>query len=72
MDYELGKFSRISTQGACNIKQGDHYVSLRFFSALADGLALDVIMDLLGGNVDGLFGVFRDNDRVQLKLRYSF
>jgi hypothetical protein len=50
----LGKFSRISTQGVYNIKQGDHYVSLRFFSALADGLALDVLVDLLGGNVDGL------------------
>ena len=71
-EYELGEFARLSLQGVYNIKSEDYYLRPNFSYNITDGVTLNIVGDILGGGSDSFFGSFRNNRRMQLKLKYNF
>ncbi|MFQ5637896.1 MAG: DUF1302 family protein [bacterium] len=72
MEYELSNFSKVSLEGVVNMKNKDYYLRPEFSYEIADGVKLNVSADILGGHRNSFFGAFRDNKRVQVKVKYSF
>ncbi len=71
-EYELGEFARLSLQGVYNIKSEDYYLRPNFSYNITDGVTLNIVGDILGGGSGSFFGGFRNNRRMQLKLKYNF
>jgi len=72
LEYESGAFSKISLEGVYNLKKGDYYIHPGFSYQLSDGVELKLTADILGGDSDSFFGSFRDNKRLQARMKYSF
>lgn len=72
LEYELGDFSRVILEGVYNLKGKDYYLRPKFSYDITDGASLNIIGYVLGGRSDAFFGSFRDNKRVQVKVKYSF
>lgn len=72
LEYELGSFSKISLEGVYNFKKKDYYLHPSFSYQLSDGVELKVTGDFLSGKTDSFFGSYRNNKRVQVKVKYSF
>jgi hypothetical protein len=71
-DLHLGQFATVKLEGVWNVYAGDWWLRPGLFWSVADGLELQLDVDLLGGPDDSFFGTFRDNRRIQGRLKYSF
>ncbi len=71
-DLGLGEFARLSLAGVVNIDTNDWWLQPGFWWSVADAIEISLRVDLLGGPDDSFFGIFRDNRRVQGRIRYSF
>lgn len=71
-DLNLGAFSRFTFEGAYNIYGGDWWLRPGLDWGLADGIHLLVQADVMGGPQDSFFGLYDQNNRGQLRLKYSF
>ncbi len=72
VDLGLGRYTSFGLEGALNVGPGDWWLQPSFEWLVTDGLQLLASMDLLGGAADTFFGSFDGNQRVQVRLRYSF
>ncbi len=73
IEYELTEFTKLEVKGAVDFHQGDdYYFQPQFVHDLTDNFEIRVGLDVLGGPRDTFFGQFKDNDRVFLKLTYTF
>lgn len=74
VEFEMNNNMKVSLQGIYSIKFQEFYIKPEYTYNISDGLNLNVCMDLLGGNKkkEGFFSGFSQNNRYQLKLKYSF
>ena len=72
--YEFTEYTRVEVQGAIDLYQDDdYYFQPKLVHEMTDNLEIALGVDLLGGSRDTtFFGQFKDNDRVFLKLKYTF
>ena len=71
-EVRFGEYTRVALEGVYNFETRDWLVRPRLDWSILDGLELVGIVDLMGGPDASFFGPFRDNKRVQLRLKYSF
>ncbi|MFQ6084074.1 MAG: DUF1302 family protein [Candidatus Aminicenantia bacterium] len=72
LEYELGNYAKLIVEGVYNIKGKDYYLRPNFSYEVTDAVTLDICGDILGGESDTFFGSYKDNKRVQVKMKYSF
>jgi hypothetical protein len=72
MEYEFGAFSKIIIEGVYSIKNKDYYFSPAYNYNIFDGIELKLSGEIFGGKADSFFGNYRENNRVQVKIKYSF
>jgi hypothetical protein len=72
LEYELGAFDKIIFEGVYNVKSRDYYFHAGFTSQVTDGLELKLSSDILEGDKDTFFGSYRDNKRLQFRMKYNF
>ena len=71
--YEFTEYTRLEIQGAIDFYQGeDYYVESQLVHEMNDNFEITVGCDVIGGPRDTFFGQFRDNDRLFVKLKYTF
>jgi len=71
--YEFTEFTKLEIVGIMDFYQGDdYYVQPQLVHEVTDDLSVTVGLDLLGGPRDTFFGEFKENDRVYVKLKYTF
>lgn len=71
--YEFSDYSKVELRGAADFHKGDdYYIQPQFVHKVTDDFEVTVGLDILGGPSDTFFGQFRDNDRVFVKLKYTF
>lgn len=71
-DLALGAFTDFVLDGTYNVATRDWWIQPGLVWSVTDGLALRADLDLTGGPDDAFFGSFRENRRVQLRVKYSF
>jgi hypothetical protein len=71
-DFNLGEFAKVTLEGVWNTYAGDWWLQPGVDWSVTDGVQARVDLDLLGGPDESFFGGYRDNRRVQLRLKYSF
>jgi hypothetical protein len=72
VDLSLGEFAKLTFKGVANFATEDWWVQPGFDWSVTDGVKLLAGIDLLGGVDDSLFGSYKDNRRLQVRLKYSF
>lgn len=72
IDLELNSISKISLQSTYDFKAKNYYIQPKYTRQIADGLNLDLFVDYLGGKKNTFFGNYDKNDRIQIRLKYSF
>ncbi len=73
MTYEFTDFTKLEIIGVIDFYQGDDfYIQPQLVHEVTDNLEITAGLDLLGGPRDTFFGEFKDNDRVYVKLKYTF
>jgi hypothetical protein len=71
--YEFTDYTKLELRGAVDFHQGDDYfIQSQLVHDMTDDFEITVGLDILGGPSDTFFGRFRDNDRVFVKLKYTF
>lgn len=71
-DLSFGEYTKFIIEGVFNVDNEDWWVQLGLDESIVDGVNLYALIDLLGGPQDSFFGMFKDNRRAQVKLKYSF
>ncbi|NOX87989.1 MAG: hypothetical protein GXO77_03115 [Calditrichaeota bacterium] len=71
-DLSLGDFTKLTVEGVGNLATDDWWIRPGLEWAATDGVKLLITADLLGGVDNSFFGSFRDNRRLQFRLKYSF
>ncbi|NOX88360.1 MAG: hypothetical protein GXO77_04980 [Calditrichaeota bacterium] len=69
---ELGAYASIGLEGVYDLERRGYYLRPELSYGIADGVNLNAAVDLPGGKAGSLFGQFKDNKRLQLKLKVSF
>ncbi|NIM50951.1 MAG: hypothetical protein GTN78_24445 [Gemmatimonadales bacterium] len=72
VDLSFGEFTKLTLEGVVNLDSEDWWVRPGFQWSVTDGVQVKAEADLLGGPEDSFFGLFRDNRRLHLRLKYSF
>jgi len=72
LEYKYRTIFTFSLQSIIDIKNKGYLLQPKASYDLVDGLNLAVQVDLLGGDETSFFGRYTNNDRVQLKIKYSF
>ncbi len=74
IEMDMTKDITFSIQGIYSLKYYEYYVRPEFTYNVSDGLNLVVLADVLGGDKsqNGFFSKYRNNNRIQIKLKYSF
>lgn len=72
MKFDIGHYTSISLQGIYNFLEKDFYIQPEIAHSISDGLNLVVKADILNGKNGGFFYQFRENNRIQAKLKYDF
>ncbi|WP_136668612.1 DUF1302 domain-containing protein [Flavobacterium sp. H122] len=72
IDLELNSISKLSLQATYDFTAKNYYVQPQYSRQIADGLNLNVFVDCLGGKKNTFFGNYDKNDRIQVRLKYSF
>ncbi len=71
-ELSLGDFAALTITGVMNFETEDWWLRPGIEWSPTDGVQLDARVELLGGPEDSLFGMFRDNKRIQVRAKYSF
>lgn len=71
-EYEISPYSSFRVQSLYDFRVDNYFIQPEFTHQLADGINFLLRMDFLGGKTNTFFGNFRNNDRVQLRLKYNF
>lgn len=71
-DLSLGEFAKLTFEGVVNFETDGWWARPGLEWSVTDGVKLLAAADLLGGPDDSFFGGFRDNRRLQFRLKYSF
>jgi len=61
-----------SMQALYDVVYKDYYLKPQINYKIFDGLELIGVVDILNGDDRSLFGIYKNNDRVQMKVKYSF
>lgn len=72
IDLELNSISKLSLQSTYDFRAKNYYLQPKYTRQIADGLNLDFFVDYLGGKKNTFFGNYDKNDRIQVRLKYSF
>jgi hypothetical protein len=72
LEYNYRNFLNISFQTIYDIKSTGYYFQPKISYDIIDGLNIILLTDFLGGNGEGFFSVYSDNDRIQFKIKYFF
>ena len=71
--YEFTEYTKLELIGVVDLYQGDdYYFQPQLIHQMTDDFEITVGLDLIGGPSDTFFGQFKDNDRVFVKLKYTF
>jgi hypothetical protein len=72
VEIDFRNIFTLSFQALYNFKNNDYYLQPKLSYKVSDGLDLILLADILDGDNKSLFGLYRNNDRIQLKIKYSF
>lgn len=74
IEMEINRNMVLSLQGIYSLKYNDFYLKPEFKYNITDGVNLSFLVDIIGGNEakNGFFSKYRDNTRIQAKLKYDF
>ncbi len=72
LDFNFDDYSKLYVNYVWNILTKDWYIQPGIDVSITDGVQLRTSVDLLGGELDSFFGTYKDNNRVQVRLKYSF
>jgi len=72
IEYNYRNIPIISFQALYDIKSNGYYLQPKISYDPIDGLNLILLADFLGGDRTGFFGMYSGNDRIQIKIKYSF
>jgi hypothetical protein len=71
--YEFTEYTKVELRGVVDFHQGDdYYIQPQLVHQMTDDFEITAGLDILGGPKDTFFGEFKDNDRVFVKLKYTF
>lgn len=69
---EMGINANFTLQAVYNAKGKDYYFQPELTYKIKDGLNLNILADILGGDSEGFFGSYKKNNRIQTRLTYFF
>jgi len=72
IECDYRNFLNVSFQYLYDIKSNEFYIQPKIAYDPIDGLNLILLADFLGGDTEGFFGQYSENDRVQFKIKYCF
>lgn len=74
IEMEINRNMIFSFQGTYSLKYNDFYLRPEFKYNIADGVNFHLLVDLIGGSEakKGFFSKYRDNARIQAKVKYDF
>lgn len=72
VECSVGDYAQLAVKGVYNIAAEDYYLRPELNYDITGGLKLTVLADILDGPKNGFFGQYRNNDRVQVRMKYSF
>ena len=71
--YDAKQNAELNNIKNVDFYQGDDYfIQSQLVHDMTDNFEITVGLDIIGGPSDTFFGRFRDNDRVFVKLKYTF
>lgn len=71
--YDLSEYTKVELRGIVDVDGGDdYYFQPQLVHEVTDSFEVTAGLDIVGGPSGTFFGDFRDNDRVFMKLKYSF
>ncbi len=72
IELELGTYTSFALQGVYDLEREGYFLRPELSGNPADGITVTLTADLLAGADASFFGSFRDNKRVQMKIKASF
>ena len=72
LQHNVTAVAQIAVEGLYEWERKGYYVQPAAFYRFGDHLRVEGLMDLLGGREAAFFGIFADNRRLQVRMRYSF
>ncbi|MEJ2692182.1 MAG: hypothetical protein P8166_03765 [Candidatus Thiodiazotropha sp.] len=72
VEYSVGYTSTWSVEGIRDHHGDGYYLKTKVSYALTDAIQLEGWIENFDGEKDSLFGVFKNNDRIQLRAKYRF
>jgi hypothetical protein len=72
VELEVRNIFTLSFQTLYDFKNNDYWLQPKLSYKISDGLDFIILADILNGNNKSLLGLFRNNDRLQIKIKYSF
>ena len=72
VEYSVGYTSTWSVEGIYDHHGDGYFLKPKVSYALNDAIRLEGWFEIFDGEKDSLFGVFKDNDRIQLRTKYRF
>jgi hypothetical protein len=70
--WKYSEFLQVNLQGYVNLVEGDYLLKSELSWKPFDPVTVVVGGDVLGGRPNTFFGQFRENDRVRVRVAYSF
>jgi hypothetical protein len=71
--YDFTEYTKLELRGLVDFYQGDdYYFQSQLIHQMNDNFEITVGLDIIGGPSDTFFGQFKDNDRVFVKVKYTF
>ena len=72
VEYKLNDSFKFSVQGIYNIDNEDFWIQPAINWIIYDGIEFNLIYDHVEGSENSFFGLYKDNKRIQVKLKYNF
>jgi len=71
--YEFTDYTKLEIEAAVDLYQGnDYYFQPQLIHQMTDNFEIAFGVDVIGGPSDTFLGQFKDNDRLFVKLKYTF
>ncbi|WP_255989749.1 DUF1302 family protein [Chitinolyticbacter albus] len=72
LEYRVGYEHTLGLEALIDVEHGGYLLRPKYTYDINDALRLEMWAELLGGRRESFPGAYSDNDRLQLKLTYSF
>lgn len=72
LELDFGAFTQLALACVYDIDDHDYLVRPELTYEMTDGVALQLLSDIMGGKAGTFFGEYHENDRIQAKLKLSF